>query len=193
MRFLGQPILTDCGRYYLALVVCLLVTLFMLNMHRTSSAARWSRCARRTSPPRHRRQPFSYKLLAFWCSSFIGGVAGAVLAFSYYQAVTPEQFHLEVSIQLLAMVIVGGLGSVLGSFFGAGLMLLAPIVLNNLIGWLAVGSPPAADAEILAHIPLVLYGALIIGFLLFEPLGLAKIYDNVRNYLLVWPFRHARH
>ncbi len=137
--------------------------------------------------------PFKYKLLAFWCSSFIGGVAGAVLAVCYYQAVTPEQFQLEVSIQVVAMVIVGGLGSVLGSFFGAGLVLLAPIMLNYIVGWLAAAVGLSLSTEVLSHIPLVLYGGLIVGFLLFEPLGLAKIYDNIRNYFLVWPFRHARH
>ena len=87
--------------------------------------------------------------------------------------------------------IVGGLGSVLGSFFGAALILFAPIVLNNLIGVMASTLSLPISADVRAHVPLVLYGALIIGFLLWEPLGLAKIYNNVRNYLLVWPFRHA--
>jgi len=91
------------------------------------------------------------------------------------------------------MVIVGGLGSVLGSFFGAGFVLLAPIFLNNLVGSLAAALNVPLYTEILSHIPLVLYGALIVGFLVLEPLGLAKIYDNVRNYFLVWPFRHSGH
>jgi branched-chain amino acid transport system permease protein len=90
------------------------------------------------------------------------------------------------------MVIVGGLGSVLGSFFGAALILFTPIVLNNLVGALADSTGVALSSDLRAHIPLMLYGALIVGFLVFEPLGLAKIYDNVRNYFLVWPFRHAR-
>ena len=71
------------------------------------------------------------------CSSFLGGIAGAVLAFCYYRAVTPEQFDLDVSIQALAMVIVGGLASVIGSFLGAALVFFAPIVLNNVAGALA--------------------------------------------------------
>lgn len=194
MRVLGQPVLTDWGRYWLALLVCVLVTSFLLNTQRTSFgralvAVREKDFAAAIIGV----SPFKYKLLAFWCSSFIGGVTGAVLAFSYYQAITPEQFHLEVSIQVVAMVIVGGLGSVLGSFFGAGLVLLAPILLNNLVSWFAAAANLSLTPEVLSHIPLVLYGGLIVGFLLFEPLGLAKIYDNVRNYFLVWPFRHARH
>jgi len=193
-QLLGWPIETDVGRYWFALAVCAVVTSFALNVNRTS-------LGRALVAVREKDyaaaiigvNPFKYKLLAFWCSSFIGGVAGAVLAFCYYQAVTPEQFHLEVSIQAVAMIIVGGLGSVLGSFFGAGLVLLAPIFLNNLVSAVAVALDLPLHAEIISHIPLVLYGTLIVGFLLYEPLGLAKIYDNVRNYFLVWPFRHARH
>jgi branched-chain amino acid transport system permease protein len=192
VRLAGWPVETDPGRYWLALAVCVVVALFLLNVGRTS-------LGRALIAVREKDfaaaiigvSPFKYKLLAFWCSSFIGGVAGAVLAFCYYRAVTPEQFHLEVSIQAVAMVIVGGLGSVLGSFFGAGLVLLAPIFLNNLVGWLAAALSLPLHAEILSHIPLVLYGALIVGFLILEALGLAKVYDNVRNYFLVWPFRHA--
>src|SRR5688572_19180818 len=194
IRLGGWPIETDTGRYWLALAVCAVVTSFLLNVQRTSFgralvAVREKDFAAAIIGV----NPFKFKLLAFWCSSFIGGVTGAVLAFCYYRAITPEQFHLEVSIQAVAMVIVGGLGSVLGSFFGAGLVLLAPIFLNNLVGSLAAALNLPLYAEILSHIPLVLYGALIVGFLILEPLGLAKIYDNVRNYFLVWPFRHARH
>lgn len=191
---LGWTIDTDAGRYWFALAICAVVTMFVLNVNRTS-------LGRALVAVREKDfaaaiigvNPFKYKLLAFWCSSFIGGVAGAVLAFCYYRAVTPEQFHLEVSIQAVAMVIVGGLGSVLGSFFGAGLVLLAPIFLNNFVGALSQALGLPLYAEVISHIPLVLYGALIVGFLLYEPLGLAKVYDNVRNYFLVWPFRHARH
>src|SRR5690606_17390046 len=124
--------------------------------------------------------------------SFLGGVSGAILAFAYYRAVTPEQFSFNVSIQLVAMVLVGGLGSAIGSFLGAGFVLLAPIFLTNLVAGLAAGGWINISANMIAHVPLMIYGALIIGFLLFEPLGLAKIYDNLRKYFLVWPFRHSR-
>ncbi|MDN5843952.1 MAG: branched-chain amino acid ABC transporter permease, partial [Alcaligenaceae bacterium] len=76
-------------------------------------------------------------------------------------------------------------------YLGAGFVLLVPIVLTNVavylsdLGWLDVST------NLLSHIPLMIYGVLIIGFLLLEPLGLGKIYDNVRKYLLVWPFRHS--
>src|SRR5690606_41744093 len=133
-----------------------------------------------------------YKLMAFFTSSFLGGVTGAVLAYCFYQAVTPEQFSFNVSIQIVAMVLVGGLGSVLGAYLGAAFVLLVPIVLTNAVAYLAGLGLLSASTNLLAHIPLMVYGGLIVGFLLFEPLGLAKIYDNLRKYFLVWPFRHAR-
>ncbi len=193
IRFFGMRIVSDVDNYYLALFVCTLITLFMLNVRRSS----FGRALAAVREKDYAAEiigvsTFRYKLLAFWVSSFIGGMVGCLFAFCYYKAVTPEQFHLELSIQLLAAVIVGGLGSVLGSFLGAALILLAPVVLNNLIGAASRTFSLNVSADIAAHAPLMLYGALIVGFLLFEPLGLAKIYNNIRNYFLVWPFRHAR-
>lgn len=193
VSFFGMPVVGDAPAYYVALAVCVAVTLFMLNVKRSSlgralAAVREKDYAAAVIGV----NTFRYKLLAFWVSSFIGGVAGSVLAVCYYRAISPDQFHIDLSIQLVAMVIVGGLGSVLGSFFGAALILFAPIVLNQAIGFLAGGMGLAISADLRAHLPLMLYGAMIIGFLLWEPLGLAKIYGNMRNYFLVWPFRHAR-
>jgi branched-chain amino acid transport system permease protein len=192
-RVFGIPIADDRARYYVALAICLMVTAFLLNVGRTSfgralAAVREKDFAAAVIGV----NPYRYKLMAFWCSSLLGGVAGAVLAFCYYRAVTPEQFDLDVSIQAVAMVIVGGMASVIGSYLGAALVLLAPIVLNNLVDALAHALGLSLSADVLSHIPLILYGGLIIGFLLIEPLGLAKVYDNLRNYFLVWPFRHAR-
>ena len=193
VSFLGIPVVGDLPTYYVALFVCVMVTLFMLNVRRSSfgralAAVREKDYAAAVIGV----NTFRFKLVAFFVSSFIGGVVGAVLAVCYYRAISPDQFHLELSIQLVAMVIVGGLGSVLGSFFGAALILFAPIVLNQLIGFLATEFGFSISADLRSHIPLMLYGAMIVGFLLWEPLGLAKIYANMRNYFLVWPFRHAR-
>ena len=193
VRFLGIPVAGDLPTYYVALIICSIVTVFILNVGRTSlgralAAVREKDYAAEIIGV----NTFKFKLLAFWVSSFIGGVAGSVFAVCYLRAISPDQFHIELSIQLVAMVIVGGLGSVLGSFFGAALILFAPIVLNNLIGGIANGLGLSISTDLRSHVPLMLYGALIIGFLLWEPLGLAKIYNNLRNYFLVWPFRHAR-
>jgi branched-chain amino acid transport system permease protein len=180
-------------RYYAALAWVLILTLMILNIQRTSygralAAVREKDFAAAVIGV----NIFRYKLSAFFTSSFLGGVSGAVLAFCYYRAVTPEQFGFDISIQLVAMVLVGGLGSVLGAYLGAAFVLLVPIFLTNLVADMASAGWLSVSTNLLSHIPLMIYGALIIGFLLFEPLGLAKIYDNARNYLLVWPFRHSR-
>jgi branched-chain amino acid transport system permease protein len=193
VRFLGVRIEGDLPTYYMALLVCAVIAMFLLNVNRTA----FGRALAAIREKDYAAEiigidTFRFKLLAFWTSSFIGGVVGSVLVVCYLRSVSPEQFHLDLSIQLLAMVIVGGLGSVLGSFFGAGLVLFAPIVFNNLISHGADRLGIALNADLRAHLPLMLYGALIIAFLVAEPLGLAKIYDNVRNYFLVWPFRTAR-
>jgi branched-chain amino acid transport system permease protein len=90
------------------------------------------------------------------------------------------------------MVIVGGLGSIIGSWFGAGFILLMPGQINAFIAWAADMAGIDIGIETLAHLPNAVYGALIVGFLLIEPMGLGKLYANVRNYLLVWPFGYAR-
>ncbi|MCM2504902.1 branched-chain amino acid ABC transporter permease [Aureimonas altamirensis] len=188
------PIDGPFARYYAALAWTVVVTLFLLNVQRSAFgralvAIREKDFAAAVIGV----DPFRTKLGAFFTSSFLGGVSGAILAFCYYRAVTPEQFSFNISIQLVAMVLVGGLGSVIGAFFGAGFVLLLPIVLTNLAAELSAAGWLQVSANLLAHLPLMVYGALIVGFLVFEPLGLAKIYDNIRNTLLVWPFRHAKH
>jgi branched-chain amino acid transport system permease protein len=192
VSFLGVRVEGDLPTYFTALLVCAVITSFMLNVGRTS----FGRALAAVREKDYAAEiigidTFRFKLLAFWTSSFIGGVVGSVLVVCYLRSVSPDQFHLDLSVQLVAMVIVGGLGSVLGSFFGAALILFTPIIFNNLIGVAASGLGIEIGSDLRSHLPLMLYGALIVGFLVVEPLGLAKIYDNLRNYFLVWPFRHA--
>ncbi|MCX5914175.1 MAG: branched-chain amino acid ABC transporter permease [Deltaproteobacteria bacterium] len=192
-RVLGVKVESDIGLYYLALAWCMIVTVFMINLKR-SGLGRALVAVREKDYAAEILgiSAFYYKGVAFWCSSFLGGVTGAMLGFTFYRAITPYMFNLEVSIRVLAMVIIGGLGSVIGSFMGAGLILLTPIILNNLVNWAAVSLGITISVTILNYLPLILYGGLIVSFLLVEPLGLAKIYDNLRNYFLVWPFSYAK-
>jgi branched-chain amino acid transport system permease protein len=193
IRILGQAITSDAGLYYVALVWCVLVTTFMLNLRRTALgralvAVREKDYAAAVIGV----NSFYFKLVAFATSSFMAGVSGAILIGTFYHAVTPEQFSVDVSIQALAMVIVGGLGSIIGSYFGAAFILLMPGAMNAFISWLTEQFGFSLGIETLAHLPHALYGALIIGFLLIEPLGLGKIYNNIRDYLLVWPFGYVK-
>ncbi len=193
LRLLGQAVRSEAGTYYVALAWCLLVTVFMLNLRRSALGRALVAVREKDYAAAIIGVPsFRFKLVAFAVSSFIGGVSGAILIFCFYHAVTPEQFAVNVSIELLAMVIVGGLGSIIGSYFGAAFILLLPGQINELIGALARLAGADLGVETLAHIPYMLYGALIIVVLLIEPMGLGKLYGNVRNYLLVWPFGYAR-
>lgn len=121
------------------------------------------------------------KLFAFALSAFYAGVAGGLLA-QLYKAVTPEYFPLSVSIQYLAMVIVGGAGTVLGAVLGAFFVLLIPEVLNSFVG--ALGPEYAAT---LAAWRNVAFGLLILLFLILEPLGLVGLWGRIRNYFRTWP------
>jgi branched-chain amino acid transport system permease protein len=193
LTLMGQSITSEAALYYVALVWCLFVTLFMLNLKRTALgralvAVREKDFAAAVIGV----QSFYYKLVAFATSSFIGGVSGAMLIFTFYHAVTPEQFSINVSIELLAMVIVGGLGSIIGSWFGAAFILLMPSQINYFIAWTAKLLGMTVGDETLAHIPHVIYGAMIMLFLIVEPMGLGKLYSNVRNYLMLWPFGYSR-
>ncbi|MBH1963879.1 MAG: branched-chain amino acid ABC transporter permease [Comamonadaceae bacterium] len=193
MKLLGQAITSEAGKYYVVLAWTLFVTLFMLNLRRSALgralvAVREKDFAAAVIGV----QSFYYKLVAFAASAFIGGVSGAMLIFGFYQAVTPEQFAVNVSIELLAMVIVGGLGSIIGSYFGAAFILLLPGQMNAFIAWLAQLMGINIGVEALAHIPHMVYGATIIIVLLIEPMGLGKLYGNVRSYLMLWPFGYAK-
>ncbi|MGK6307291.1 branched-chain amino acid ABC transporter permease [Variovorax sp. DT-64] len=126
-----------------------------------------------------------YKLLSFAISSFYAGVAGGLFAY-FFRAITPESFPLVMSIFFLAAVIVGGMGTVLGSIFGALFMTLLPEVLKLVMGWL----PLSGNAALyLSPVRTIVFGLLIVLFLVFEPHGLAEIWRRVRRTFHLWPFR----
>ena len=133
---------------------------------------------------------FKYKLLAFAISSFYAGVTGVL--YTYYLGIANyEQFQIVVSIDYLAMIIVGGLGSVLGSILGAIFITLLPIVIRLLME--SFGTLFFSQGDLLNIIPnlrLILFGALIIFFLVVEPDGLNRLWRNIRSYFRVWPFSY---
>ncbi len=130
---------------------------------------------------------FRYKLTAFAISSFYAGVAGALWV-SFMRIVTPEHFPFHLSIQYLAMVIVGGMGSVLGSIFGAIFMVLTPELLNVLSAALSKLVP--AMGQLFIPMKEVVFGAFIVLFLIFEPQGLAEIWRRMKAFFLLWPFSY---
>ena len=131
-------------------------------------------------------RPMGAKLSAFAVSSFVCGVAGALWAFVYLQSWEPLAFDINRSFQLLFMVIIGGLGSILGSFLGAAFIVMLPIFLNQVPA--ALGMP--LSTETVSHLEFMTFGALIIFFLIAEPRGLARLWSIGKDKLRMWPFPH---
>ncbi|HEV2056930.1 MAG TPA: branched-chain amino acid ABC transporter permease [Methylomirabilota bacterium] len=133
---------------------------------------------------------FRYKLLAFAVSSFYAGVTGVL--YTYFLGIANyEQFQIGVSIDYLAMIIVGGLGSVLGSIFGAIFITLLPIVIRlTMESFGGLFFAPQTVLNLIPNLRLMLFGALIIFFLVVEPDGLNRLWRNIRNYFRIWPFAY---
>jgi branched-chain amino acid transport system permease protein len=138
-------------------------------------------------------RPMYAKLSAFAVSSFIIGVAGALWGFVHLGCLGASAFSVDRSFQLLFMVIIGGMGSIMGSFFGAAFIVVLPIVPEPVL-------LPAAGRELwlgmsistagVAHAELMIFGGLIVWFLIVEPHGLAKLWSIGKQKLRLWPFPH---
>ena len=190
-RLGGLVISSQRGMYFLLMVVVALAVIGAMNLVR-------SRIGRAFVAIRDHDiaaeligiDIFRYKLLAFAISSFYAGVTGVL--YTYYLGVANyEQFQLVTSIDYLAMIIIGGLGSILGSIFGAIFITLLPILIRYLME--AFGGLFFSTQVVLNLIPnlrLLLFGALIIGFLVVEPEGLNRLWRNIRTYFRVWPFAY---
>lgn len=127
-----------------------------------------------------------YKLMSFGLSSFYAGCAGALWAY-FFKVVTPESFPLETSIFYLAAIIVGGMGTVIGPILGAVFMTIVPELLKILT---EVVVPIIPNAQVLlSPVRVVVFGALIVGFLLFEPHGLAEMWRRIQRFFHLWPFK----
>jgi branched-chain amino acid transport system permease protein len=131
-------------------------------------------------------RPLRTKLLAFGISSFYCGVAGAELVFLYLGSAETQAFDINLSFLILFMVIIGGLGSILGSFLGAAFIVMVPIFLTNAPHIVGLKLPVA----LLKQIELMIFGGLIIFFLIVEPHGLARLWQISKEKLRLWPFPH---
>ena len=129
-------------------------------------------------------RPMYAKLSAFAVSSFFIGVAGALWGFVHLGSWEPLAFDINRSFSILFMVIIGGLGSILGSFLGAAFITVLPLVLNQLPLWLDV----SISTAMISHMEAMIFGALIVFFLIVEPLGLARLWRIAKEKLRLWPF-----
>jgi len=127
----------------------------------------------------------STKLLAFAISSYFCGVAGAMMIFLSLGSAEPEVFNiLNASFPVLFMIIIGGLGSIIGSFLGAAFIVILPILINTVPTWFGID----VQAALVEHLRFMIVGALIIFFLIVEPHGLARLWQIAREKLRLWPF-----
>ncbi len=135
-------------------------------------------------------RPMYAKLSAFAVSSFIVGVAGGLWGFVHLGAWEPAAFSINRSFQLLFIVIIGGMGSIMGSFFGAAFIVILPIFLNQFLP--AVGSLVGVEitTALVAHVEFMVFGILIVWFLIVEPHGLARLWSVGKQKMRLWPFPH---
>lgn len=124
------------------------------------------------------------KLTAFAVSTFYAGVAGSLITFCYVGSANIEEFNVMTSFALVGMIIIGGLGTVLGSFFGAGFFVILPIVINRSLGTFMEVVP----ADILSNIESIIFGGLIVLFLIVEPYGMARLWHTIKDKMRLWPF-----
>jgi branched-chain amino acid transport system permease protein len=191
MEILGYVFDTPAEKYLLVLSVVALLALAAKNMVRSAVGRAWMAVrdmdvAAEVIGIRIMRT----KLSAFAVSSFYCGVAGALYAYAYVGTVQPEDLNLDLSFRILFMVIIGGIGSILGSFLGAAFITLLPIFLEVLLTFLADGFNLSLAPGTISMVQLLAFGALIIFFLIVEPLGLARLWQIAKEKLRLWPFPH---
>ncbi|WCM87718.1 branched-chain amino acid ABC transporter permease [Acidovorax sp. NCPPB 3576] len=191
LQVFGMPIESAQSKYLFCLALLVVVALLAKNLVRGAVGREWMAIRDMdVAAAVIGIRPMYAKLSAFAVSSFIVGMAGALWAFVHLGAWEPAAFSVEVSFRLLFMVIIGGLGSIMGGFFGAAFIVVLPIVLNQflpaLMGLFGISISTAG----VSHAELMIFGALIVWFLIVEPHGLAKLWSTAKQKLRLWPFPH---
>lgn len=186
-QFFGMELDTSFRLYWLIVPVTIIMLIGTANLFRTRIGRAFIAIRDRDISAEVLGIPLlRYKLLSFGLSSFYAGVAGGLWAY-FFRVVTPESFPLLMSIFFLAAIIVGGMGSILGGILGAVFMTMVPELLKLIVDLLPGGSEYTV---FLSPVRTMVFGLLIIGFLVFEPLGLAEMWRRVRRFFHLWPFRN---
>jgi branched-chain amino acid transport system permease protein len=183
----GIPLDSPLRKYLFCLVLVAVLALLAKNLVRSAIGREWMAIRDMdVAAAVIGIRPIVAKLTAFAISSFLIGVAGALWGFLHLGAWEPAAFNLQRSFELLFMIIIGGLGSIMGSFFGAAFIVLLPIVLDNLPNWFGI----PIDTALAAHLTSIIFGSLIVFFLIVEPHGLARLWSTGKEKLRLWPFPH---
>ena len=179
------PEATPQARYFLTLMILTVLALVAKNLVRGRLGRSWMAIRDMDIAAEIIGiQPLNTKLMAFAVSSFYCGVAGALFVFAWLGSAETEAFDIFVSFQVLFMIIIGGLGSILGSILGAAFIVLLPIFLTNFPPM--IGFPIATDLS--KHLEEIIFGVLIVFFLIVEPHGLARLWQIGKEKLRKWPF-----
>ena len=176
---LGVPFTTPLAMYLIIVFVVTILTLLAMNMARGSTGRNWM--AVRDMDIAAESMGVSLlrtKVQAFAISAFYCGVAGALFAFTYLKSLEPVAFDIKLSFKILFMCILGGLGTINGAFIGAAFILLFPVLLNSVGNNVFHG---AIDATIISSIEQVIFGLLMIVFMIYEPLGMAKLWETIKQ------------
>jgi len=186
-QFAGISLDTSFRIYWLIIPVTVLMVLGAANLFRTRIGRAFIAIRDRDISAEVLGIPLlRYKLLSFGLSSFYAGVAGGMWAY-FFRVVTPESFPLIMSIFFLAAIIVGGMGTILGGILGAIFMTMVPEVLRIVVGMLPVSGD---TLQYVSPVRTIVFGLLIVGFLIFEPHGLAEVWRRIRRFFHLWPFRN---
>ena len=191
LQVFGFPIESPVSKYIFCLSLLAVIGLLAKNLVRGAIGREWMAIRDMdVAASVIGIRPMYAKLTAFAVSSFIVGISGALWGFIYLGAWEPAAFSVDQSFKLLFMVIIGGMGSIMGSFFGAAFIVVLPIALNQLLPLL--GGLVGIDISTagIAHAELMVFGALIVWFLIVEPHGLAKLWSIGKQKLRLWPFPH---
>jgi branched-chain amino acid transport system permease protein len=191
LSFFGITINTPHEKYLLCLGILIVFALLAKNLVRSAMGREWMAIRDMdVAAAVIGIRPVYAKLTAFAVSSFIVGVAGALWGFVHLGAWEPAAFSIDRSFQLLFMIIIGGLGSIMGSFFGAAFIVILPIFLNRALPALGNLVGVHIDTALVSHAEFMIFGALIIFFLIVEPHGLARLWSIGKEKLRLWPFPH---
>src|SRR5690348_13643516 len=191
VEVLGYTIGTPAGRYLLTLTIVALMALAAKNLMRSDTRRAFMAVRDMDVAASVIGIPMmKTKLLAFAVSSFYCGVAGALYVYCYLGNVEPEAFTLDLSFRVLFMIIIGGVGSILGSFLGAAFITLFPIFLNLASRALERALGIEVSHAVVSNIEAIIFGGLIIFFLIVEPNGLSRLWQILKEKLRLWPFPH---
>ena len=191
LSFLGWQIDTPVEKYLFCLTFTAVFALLAKNLVRGAIGREWMAIRDMdVAAAVIGIRPMYAKLSAFAVSSFIIGVAGALWAFVHLGSWEPAAFSIDRSFQLLFMVIIGGMGSIMGSFFGAAFIVVLPKFLNQALPWVGSLVGVTVSTAMISHAEYMIFGGLIVWFLIAEPHGLAKLWSIGKQKMRLWPFPH---